>query len=306
MNKAKIVLTTLFLLAILFNLLSAQQETSYIPNLTGPYLGQKPPGLTPEVFAPGIISTEANEIACSLSPDGKEIFFTRMNPEKKRNFIMVSIWDEKGWRNPEIAPKAGEYEGMEPYVSPDGKKLFFQTWRPVPGADKPGMDIWMCEKTDKGWGDPIHLENPFNPGKSMYISMANSGTIYTTDITGGMGTGNIVYSTLKEGKYQDFVKLPESINMTGREIYPCVSPDESFILFTRANEDRTASLFVSFRKSDGSWDEPKKIELGLPTAVMSRLSPDGKYLFFTSAGGPMKGEIYWVDAGVITAAKGKK
>jgi hypothetical protein len=27
------------------------------PKLTGPYLGQKPPGMKPEIFAPGIVST---------------------------------------------------------------------------------------------------------------------------------------------------------------------------------------------------------------------------------------------------------
>ena len=34
----------------------AQQEN--FPVLKGPYLGQKPPGLTPEIFAPEIISSE--------------------------------------------------------------------------------------------------------------------------------------------------------------------------------------------------------------------------------------------------------
>ena len=28
------------------------------PKLTGSYLGQQPPGMTPEIFAPGLVSTE--------------------------------------------------------------------------------------------------------------------------------------------------------------------------------------------------------------------------------------------------------
>lgn len=35
-----------------------------VPKLTGPYLGQKPPSLKSEIFAPGIISTEISE-GCS-------------------------------------------------------------------------------------------------------------------------------------------------------------------------------------------------------------------------------------------------
>ena len=46
-------------------------------NLTGPYFGQKPPGMTPEVFAPGIVSTDASEFSCSFSPEGKSFYFAR-------------------------------------------------------------------------------------------------------------------------------------------------------------------------------------------------------------------------------------
>ena len=34
------------------------------PVLEGPYLGQKPPGMIPKIFAPGIISTDISE-GCS-------------------------------------------------------------------------------------------------------------------------------------------------------------------------------------------------------------------------------------------------
>ena len=46
--------------------------------LTGDYLGQTPPGSTPVIFAPGIVSTAGkNEHTLSFSPDGTEMFFTR-------------------------------------------------------------------------------------------------------------------------------------------------------------------------------------------------------------------------------------
>jgi len=43
--------------------------------LGGPYLGQKPPGMTPEIFAPGITSTGHEEFKAVFSPDGKEPMF---------------------------------------------------------------------------------------------------------------------------------------------------------------------------------------------------------------------------------------
>ena len=48
------------------------QNTNF-PILKGPYLGQEPPGLKPEIFAPGIISTKKfKEFSGTFSPDGKE------------------------------------------------------------------------------------------------------------------------------------------------------------------------------------------------------------------------------------------
>jgi len=49
-------------------LIGATAEPEGFPVLKGPYLGQNPPGMTPEVFAPGIISTDAT--------DGTLYFFT--------------------------------------------------------------------------------------------------------------------------------------------------------------------------------------------------------------------------------------
>ena len=49
---------------------------SDFPVLTGPYLGQRPPGRMPEIFAPGLISTERVELNSVFSPDGRYLFFT--------------------------------------------------------------------------------------------------------------------------------------------------------------------------------------------------------------------------------------
>ena len=46
---------------LLVSALSIKAQQSNFPELTGPYLGQKPPGKTPEFFA--------------FSPDGKYLFY---------------------------------------------------------------------------------------------------------------------------------------------------------------------------------------------------------------------------------------
>ncbi len=46
--------------------------------LKGHYLGQKLPGMTPDMFAPGVVSTnDLIEMGCTWTPDGREFYFDR-------------------------------------------------------------------------------------------------------------------------------------------------------------------------------------------------------------------------------------
>ena len=54
-------------------------QQSNFPTLKGPYLGQKPPGNEPELFAPGILTDIYREhSATKFTPDGEEVFWTRV------------------------------------------------------------------------------------------------------------------------------------------------------------------------------------------------------------------------------------
>jgi hypothetical protein len=45
------------------------------PTLSGPYLGQTPPGLVPVVFGAGVVSTGMSELNSVFSKDGNEFYF---------------------------------------------------------------------------------------------------------------------------------------------------------------------------------------------------------------------------------------
>ncbi|TFH39035.1 MAG: hypothetical protein E4G95_02190, partial [Bacteroidia bacterium] len=66
-----------FIAIVLYgNLTSCQTNQKKFPELTGPYLGQKPPGMKPEIFAPGVLSTDANEFNAAFTPSGDAVYFT--------------------------------------------------------------------------------------------------------------------------------------------------------------------------------------------------------------------------------------
>jgi len=264
--------------------------------LSGPYLGQSLPGTTPQVFAPGIVSTPAHEFGCSLTPDGKEFYFTRMDPKRGQNLIFVTKCIDGTWTDPVAVSFVQNRMSFEPRVTPDGSRLYFTWERPIPGQEGFGMNIWYVERKGDGWSNPINPGRFLNPDKAMCVSVTLGGTIYTSNISGGPGTEAIAVARLVDGKYKSLERLPAPINVGAQDMYPYVAPDESYLIFAsrRKSPSSSSGLFVSFRNPDGTWGEPRAIDLGLP-AGLPLVSPDGKYFFFT-AGERGKSDIYWVEA----------
>jgi Tol biopolymer transport system component len=275
----------------------------------GPYLGQRPPGTLPEVFAPGIVSTDAHEFAGSFTPDGREFYFTRTTAPRGPTLIFVSRRVSDGWTEPEPAtfnhPSA--QMSFEAMPTPDGQRLYFSSDRPLdPGAapgGPPTMNLWYVEREGDGWGEPRDAGPPFNPMRAMYLSMTTAGAIYTTDISDGMGRERIGVARPSGGSYGPIERLAAPVNGEGASMYPCVSSDDEYLVFTRRLGDlgSATGLYVSFRTPDGGWGEPVALDLGMPAGVPS-LSPDGRYLFFTG-GERGRSDIYWVSADIIENAR---
>jgi len=284
---------------------TAQQGSTELPQLIGPYLGQKAPGKTPEVFAPGIVSTAAHEFSCSFTPDGKEFYFTRRHPELNQPVIMVTKIQDGVWTESEVAPFVENQISFEPLVTPDNKRLYFTFGKPVPGQTGPPMNIWCVEREGDGWGMPKNPRPPFNPAKTMYVSSALGGTLYTTDISEGPGKERIAVLRKVNGEYKALERLSPPINGETPSMYPFIATDESYLIFTsrRPSEKIDSVLFISFKKPDGNWGEPRAIDLGMK-AGLPFVSPDGRFLFFT-AGEQGKSDIYWVSAKIIEELRPK-
>lgn len=282
----------------------AQQTTPEFPKPTGPYLGQKPPGTAPEIFAPGIISTEQFEFSGSFSPDGNEYFFTRRpNYEGSDNRIYQTHIVDGCWTEPAIAPFTKDTFEFIPIIFPDGKKLVFYSEREKPGNETYNGDLWISEKTDSGWSKAQYFLCPANIQYCMMVSATRNGTIYFSGIIGGKrGVFRVKYSS---GKYSEAEFLPGEVNSI-RPVHPFISPDESYLLMdAQVTGMGKPELFVSFHNADGSWT--KAVNLGpeintTKTEFGASVSPDGKYLFFHRRVSG-NGDIYWVDAKILEELK---
>jgi hypothetical protein len=260
---------------------------------TGPYLGQTPPGRTPALFAPGIVSTGLYERDLTVTADGRELYFTIMGGF---SVILRCRFLQGRWEGPEVVPFSGGPVVMdaEPSLSPDGQRLFFLSTRPKDGsAPKPGwvnQDIWVVERAAEGWSEPRNLGEPVNSAdEEFYPSLTRDGTIY---FTRGRNKGKVseVWRARWDGKaFTKAERLPEAINGAGPVFNACISPDERMLVFCAP--DRKGNLgpadhWISFRNADDTWTEPKN--LGEPfngpglQAISPSFSGDGKYFFWAS------------------------
>jgi len=271
-----------------------QYQSGENTNIDEPYFGEEPPGLIPKLFAPGIISIHDHfEFGCTFSPDGKEFYFTRRAGERGRNVIMQSKWIKGGWTAPDTAEFSKEGWDHEPHIGPNGKKLYFGTTRVKPGADQPSYGIWVMERTEEAWSTPEFA------AEGMYASATLDGSIYVTDIS-GQGEGGIVKMTLKDGVYEEPVRLGGGVNSPVNGIHPFVFPDETFLLFDCYRKEGfggEGDLYVSFRDTEGNWSEAMNLgeEVNGPgVEFCASVSPDGKYIFYTK-----NRDIYWVSTEIL-------
>ncbi|TFG74500.1 MAG: hypothetical protein E4H23_11920 [Chrysiogenales bacterium] len=112
---------------------------------SGPYLGQKPPGMTAEIFAPGILSTSNPEVCISFTPDGKEVYYTVGGPP--HSVILFRKEVDGVWTEPQVAPFSGSYSA-ECQLAPDGKRLYFCSGMPLSGTGDPkgNWDLFKVER----------------------------------------------------------------------------------------------------------------------------------------------------------------
>ncbi|HIG39470.1 MAG: hypothetical protein ABGY96_13660 [bacterium] len=138
---------TLIIIAATFST-PALAKISYTDwySVSGPYLGQHPPGMVAEVFAPGLISTAQSEINSVFTPDGNEFYFTGWSKEVGTK-IMVTRQTKGRWSKPEVASFSEQYSNVDPALSQNGQRIYFGTRRPRPGKQKireKGFDVWYA------------------------------------------------------------------------------------------------------------------------------------------------------------------
>jgi hypothetical protein len=304
--------------------------------VAGEYLGQQPPGLEVELFAPGIISTAMSEANSVFSPDGSEFYFAVWPGPGHGTTVFSTRMKNGRWTVPEVPEFLRGVSAIDVAIAADGQRFFFcsNRSRTPDGPTENNFDIWYVDRLPDGrWGEPINPGPPLNSDRhDFYPTVTRDGVMYFHSMReGGLGGRDLYRAELVDGRYQMPENLGAVINTNSNEGDVLVAPDESFLIFVSVGHDPTdgdSSLWISFRSEDGSWLPPHNMGLymaGDPTDYCPMLSPDGRYLFFSSnrfgpenSGvdldyqtlreinhGPGGGfsDVYWVDTAIIERAR---
>ncbi len=250
-----------------------------------------PPTPSPELFGEGVISTSEYELNAAFSPDGLTFYFAKSAPDFSFWTLVESHFRQGKWTMPEIIPFSGKYSDADPFVSPDGKQLFFISDRPADDTSTASkdLDIWVIDRNPDGWGEPRLLTPVINSTQAEWFPCVTAnGTFYFTALRpDSKGSYDIYRSKLVNGAYAEPENLGDSINSRHAEIEAYVPPDESYIIFCSYNRPDglgNSDMYISFNKN-GIWTTARHLDAPINSSGEDRhmtVTPDGRYLVFTS------------------------
>lgn len=268
-----------------------------------------------EVFAPGVISDDREQWRVTFTPNGKTAYFAASDaffPFTRQATIYVSHYERGAWTGPEVAPFSGEHSDIDPFLAPNGQRLYFSSIRPVDGVVNGDVDLWMVERTARGWGEPVHLGPEVNrpDADELYPSVDARGTLYFASgpFSPQPGMHFDIYRAERDGDgFAQREALGAGVNTApvaggglqdAWEFNPEVSVDGKTLVFTslRPGGYGLGDLYVSHLRG-GEWGPARNLGPAVNTAsdeYHPTLSRNRQELYFVRRI-PEEGDFYRIE-----------
>ena len=279
---------------------------------------------TPGIFAPDAISDDNEQWRITFTPDGKTAYFAESPeffPFTRQATIYVSTFVDGAWTEPVVAPFSGQYSDIDPFISPNGQRLYFSSIRPVDGVMRGDIDLWMVERTPDGWSEPVNLGPAVNdPGADeLYPSVSANGTLYFASgpFFPQPGLDFDIYRAERDGDgFAPREELGAGVNtqpspadawlQDAWEFNPEISVDGRTLVFTslRPGGFGLGDLYVSHLVR-GEWTAARNLGPVVNTAsdeYHPTLSRNGRELYFVRRI-PERGDFYVVATSALDALK---
>ena len=211
----------------------------------------------PELFAPGIASTEQSEVRLTLSPDGRAaLWFSRNRPGGPGDYdIWISRRKGAQWQAATPVSFNSSTRDFDPAFSADGQFVYFCSNRP---RGHGGDDLYRVVVSADGFGEPENLGPAVNSAGNEFAPMLSADAtvlLFSSDRAGGAGKQDLYTAPHRNGEFEAAQPVPGRINTAGDEFDATFLGDSTTLVFARAPDLRTAriDLFVATRR-DGRYD----------------------------------------------------
>jgi hypothetical protein len=168
------------------------------------------------------LNTPYNDGPATFNRTGDTIYYSRnllvqgkfseLSSGRNKLGIFYAVLEGKKWTKiRELRLNNEWYNVTTPYLSPDGKRLYF-------ASDKPegygGSDLYYCEWKNDYWSDPVNLGPAINTkGNESYPFVNPAGELlFSSDGHPGLGGKDIFFSRPKDNDWLPPVRLDPPIN----------------------------------------------------------------------------------------------
>jgi hypothetical protein len=252
------------------------------------------------IVGDGVISTRDYEQNSSFSSDGRTVYFTKRTIWPTYASVLCESHLVNGkWSEPTVLPFSGTGYDGDPFLTQDGKRLYFASRRSVDGRAHRDRDLWYADRTSSGWSAPQRLPAPINSNADeAYPIIVKDGSLYFTSSPRDSTALNV--DTYRAQWLGDHFAPPVELAGDSDRVYgrlqAYVAPDESYMVFVSWHDDDTKTqagiyspgdLYVSERVN-GVWQRGRHLGPPINSAAAERapmVSADGRTLYFTSERG---------------------
>ena len=233
-----------------------------------------------------------NQAGLVFSPDGRTAYWSAWDgvwggDATSPRTVHVSTLEDSDWTEPVIASFSGVFNDDDPYVSPDGRWLYFVSDRPAfDGDDQRDGDIWRYSLAGDGAVERLAINSDAEEYSPVVTA---SGNLYFASArNGGPGQGDLYRATHSADGFAPAEPLGPAVNSGTGEWNLWVAADESEMLFEASSRPTNVSvpgdLYYSW-KTPAGWTAAMAVSQlnGEGSDLLPRLHPDGETLYYTSA-----------------------
>ncbi|MDO9510473.1 MAG: putative Ig domain-containing protein [Bacteroidales bacterium] len=255
------------------------------------YLGQTPPGITPQIFKLEVSNGSFAAERMSISNNGREVFYSEIKSYYPINSAKIRSYKytEGQWTGPVILFD----DFCSPALSVTGDTMYFENGN---------AEAFFSIKKESEWSMPKSVFSKLE--SAHYLQVTNYGNYYVSsrpENTIGVADWCKINITNSD---TTVIGLGMPLNTAWDNLDFFVSRDESFMIVTTP-----WGLSISYPKKDSSWTNPRnlgsKINFGLGMWG-PYVTSDNRYLFYTTGTKPDYSDVnvYWVRVdGLIDSLK---